>query len=266
MGDVRLGQFGFRPDRNDLVRSPAAARALVGGRNLHPDHVHLGARQTASPPCCWRWPLRCLGRWPIRAGAAAAMLAMCVVPGAICTVMLALPGAGHWATGLSLFVLAWLGLFGGQYLLRRTADGGGRAQTVRSGISLRLLAGLYRQRDAFYPVRAGDGRSRKVRSGFTGAGDAGKHAGGGRLVGAFFGTAVTQRTPNGRHGSPGAPRRGLAATVVDRAHGTPIPAALAVPARLFSVYRRACTPSSRWRWTSAPRSICLPRTWCSRSW
>ncbi len=50
-----------------------------------------------------------LGALADQGGRRRRMLAMCVVPGAICTVMLALPGAGHWATGLSLFVLAWLG-------------------------------------------------------------------------------------------------------------------------------------------------------------
>lgn len=50
-----------------------------------------------------------LGALADQGGRRRRMLAMCVVPGAIFTVMLALPGAGHWATGLSLFVLAWLG-------------------------------------------------------------------------------------------------------------------------------------------------------------
>ena len=50
-----------------------------------------------------------LGALADQGGRRRRMLAICVVPGAICTVMLALPGAGHWATGLSLFVLAWVG-------------------------------------------------------------------------------------------------------------------------------------------------------------
>lgn len=37
------------------------------------------------------------------------MLAMCLTPGALCTMLLALPGGGDWLWGLSLFVVAWLG-------------------------------------------------------------------------------------------------------------------------------------------------------------
>ena len=37
------------------------------------------------------------------------MLAMCVFPGAICTVLLLLPDSGQLAIGLSLYALAWLG-------------------------------------------------------------------------------------------------------------------------------------------------------------
>ena len=50
-----------------------------------------------------------LGALADRGGSRRRMLAMCVAPGAACTLLLALPGTGQWAAGLSLFVLAWLG-------------------------------------------------------------------------------------------------------------------------------------------------------------
>ncbi len=36
-------------------------------------------------------------------------LAICIASGAICTLLLALPGSGGWLWGLALFVMAWLG-------------------------------------------------------------------------------------------------------------------------------------------------------------
>lgn len=50
-----------------------------------------------------------LGALADQGGRRRRMLAVCVAPGALCTVLLALPGDGQWMTGLSLFVLAWLG-------------------------------------------------------------------------------------------------------------------------------------------------------------
>lgn len=50
-----------------------------------------------------------LGALADQGGRRRAMLAMCLVPGALCTLFLAVPGNGQWVAGLSLFVLAWLG-------------------------------------------------------------------------------------------------------------------------------------------------------------
>ena len=50
-----------------------------------------------------------LGALADQGGRRRAMLGVCLVPGALCTLLLAAPGAGQWVTGLSLFVLAWLG-------------------------------------------------------------------------------------------------------------------------------------------------------------
>ncbi len=50
-----------------------------------------------------------LGALADQGGRRRRMLAMCVVPGAFCTVLLVFPGDGQWVAGLSLFVLAWLG-------------------------------------------------------------------------------------------------------------------------------------------------------------
>ena len=50
-----------------------------------------------------------LGALADQGGRGRRMLAMCVVPGALCTVLLGFPGEGQWVAGLSLFVLAWLG-------------------------------------------------------------------------------------------------------------------------------------------------------------
>ncbi len=50
-----------------------------------------------------------LGALADQGGRRRRMLAVCVVPGALCTLLLALPGEGQWVAGLSLFVLAWLG-------------------------------------------------------------------------------------------------------------------------------------------------------------
>ena len=50
-----------------------------------------------------------LGALADQGGRRRRMLAFCAVPGAVCTLMLALPGAGQWWAGLSLFVLAWFG-------------------------------------------------------------------------------------------------------------------------------------------------------------
>lgn len=50
-----------------------------------------------------------LGALADQGGRRRRMLAMCFVPGAVCTMALALPGAGDWLWGLSLFVVAWLG-------------------------------------------------------------------------------------------------------------------------------------------------------------
>ena len=50
-----------------------------------------------------------LGALADQGGRRRRMLAMCVAPGALCAMLLALPGGGHWLAGLSLFVLAWWG-------------------------------------------------------------------------------------------------------------------------------------------------------------
>ena len=50
-----------------------------------------------------------LGALADQGGRRRGMLALCVAPGAVCTMLLALPGAGQWTAGLSLFVLAWMG-------------------------------------------------------------------------------------------------------------------------------------------------------------
>ena len=50
-----------------------------------------------------------LGALADQGGRRRRMLMMCLVCGAVCTMLLALPGSGGWPWGLSLFVLAWLG-------------------------------------------------------------------------------------------------------------------------------------------------------------
>ena len=50
-----------------------------------------------------------LGALADQGGRRRRMLAMCLFPGAICTVLLSLPAPGQLAIGLSLYALAWLG-------------------------------------------------------------------------------------------------------------------------------------------------------------
>ncbi len=50
-----------------------------------------------------------LGALADQGGKRRALLAVCLVPGALCTMLLATPGDGQWLAGLSLFVVAWLG-------------------------------------------------------------------------------------------------------------------------------------------------------------
>lgn len=50
-----------------------------------------------------------LGALADQAGRRRRMLMMCVAPGALCTLLLALPGGGEWVAGLSLFIVAWIG-------------------------------------------------------------------------------------------------------------------------------------------------------------
>ena len=50
-----------------------------------------------------------LGALADQGGGRRRMLMMCLVPGAVCTMLLFLPGSGNWLWGLSLFVMAWLG-------------------------------------------------------------------------------------------------------------------------------------------------------------
>ena len=176
-------------------------------------------------------------------------------------------GAGQWMTGLSLFVLAWLGYSAANVfydaLLTEVAEPKQYDLVSAYGFALGYIGSAM----LFTLCALVTVDPARFRPGLAGAGDAGEHAGGGRLVGAVLDSAAAGTPPRGR--APGRPARLGAAW---RQLGSTLAEARRYPQLwlfllayflyidgVYTIIKMAVDFGA---------AINLPpsRTWCSRSW